>query len=477
MRSVDFISQDFFEHLHDPEGTRLPEDALGHGALAETLLRAATSLPPGTVIALQGAWGRGKTDVLARVAARTWPLDKQDLPPGIADGALWINPWQYGTPDLLTPLVAELVKRARSRARFDTEALRRGARTIIEAGISFGMKAAAVVLPVAGGIAEAAQEPMDKLVGALFDGPGEKVDVDPVAAMGRRFRELVEVLVPPPEAALGARLLICIDDLDRCLPDRQVALLQAFRFLLSAQAPVTFLVALDPVLVREAVRTHYRGAQFDVDRYLDKLFELRVNLPGVAEPSLAKVIGGHLRRELQVDGRPSTMRVLATTVLGFPAEDLAEELRVLLSKSGLANPRIIRRLMDRLHLFCVARGSQKLNLPPVSGMAPAHLVAVWLIVCDRWPAVRNAVQDAGFGERWREIRSMYLDYVQFVGDPVTRPQALDLAEHKARRWLVPSPVDAPALIALLETAPVLEGSREVVVALEAFDQALVAAGL
>ena len=59
----DFVSQGTLD-----TGLDLPPDALGHDDLARAIIYKAVHLPPGSVIAVQGSWGRGKTDVLARVA-------------------------------------------------------------------------------------------------------------------------------------------------------------------------------------------------------------------------------------------------------------------------------------------------------------------------------------------------------------------------------------------------------------------------
>src|ERR1035438_8226750 len=103
---ADFISQGFFE-----TGGVLPEDALGHDALALRILDRVRSMDPGSGIAIQASWGHGKTDVLARMAASTYGLDQKLDASRIAPKALWLNPWQYDDPNLLTPLVIALLGR------------------------------------------------------------------------------------------------------------------------------------------------------------------------------------------------------------------------------------------------------------------------------------------------------------------------------------------------------------------------------
>jgi hypothetical protein len=75
-------------------------DALQHQRLAATAIAHMEGLPVGAVISIQGSWGRGKTDVLAcahTILAARSATDNQPEP-------LWLNPWQYGTPDLIRPV-------------------------------------------------------------------------------------------------------------------------------------------------------------------------------------------------------------------------------------------------------------------------------------------------------------------------------------------------------------------------------------
>ncbi len=53
--------------VNDGPGAELVKDALSHDSFADAVLRHGYALPQSSVIALQGPWGRGKTDVLRRI--------------------------------------------------------------------------------------------------------------------------------------------------------------------------------------------------------------------------------------------------------------------------------------------------------------------------------------------------------------------------------------------------------------------------
>ena len=391
----DFLSQASF----DADTVSLPPDALGHERQARRIIGFARQLPPGAVIALQGTWGRGKTDVLARLAQVTYQPER---PPGVVDRAVWINPWQYGTPDLLTPVVLRLQDRARTRGGAALEASKIHGPTVIRAGLGFGAKAGAMLGIPGAPLLEAAAPAAAHAFGALTaDDPG-----DPVAQMGDAFRQLVDAACPPEIRGVGGRVFILVDDLDRCLPERQVALLQALRFLVSAGASATFVVAMDPDLAKEGVRAFYRTDDFDAERYLDKMFDLRVDIPPLSDAMLQALIDGECRRPVLADH--------GEIALGLKVQDAAGALAV----PDLRNPRLVSKVFTKLR-FLRAAGA----LPAVSGEQAVLCLAVF----ERWPEVRAAMDVASPREiaLWADGNSFGTNTDAFLEDlPLSRSLAL-----------------------------------------------------
>ncbi len=386
----DFVSQGTLD-----QGAAPVPDALGHDQTARAILHKAVFLPPGAVMAVQGSWGRGKTDVLTRVAALVRDAEQHGLPSGLIADALWINPWQYGTPDLLTPLVLSMLGRLPDEKKRNDRRLRKVAESLLRAGLNFGLKALTTGVP----ILSMAADPVDKMVAGLFEAAGmkgesDRPDPDPVSVMGERFRELSQALLEAKQRAPDARLLVCIDDLDRCLPDRQVALLEAVRFLISSGAPVTFLIALDPVLARQAILTHYRTDVFDPDRYLDKMFDLRINLPSIGG-QIQGLVRHHMDREMRALGHTMKIRDAMSSLLSSNGpEELEKAALTALAVPDLANPRVVRRIFDRLYLLSVSRSADKLRPLLLNGSKEHQQLLAWLGVAERFPAVRSAAQAA-----------------------------------------------------------------------------------
>lgn len=375
------------------------QDALDHTTFASRIVDDLIDMPPGSVISVQGAWGRGKTDIVARAYDLVRQRPAHPMP-------VWINPWQYGTPDLIRPLVLEILRRLATDKRDWSERLRRAARTLLRAGNAMLFKAVSVVAPV-GDIIAAGEKQVDDLLAGLFqDRDHSTTDPDPVFAMALRFRELVTEYLLGSENPDG-RLVICVDDLDRCLPDHQIAMLEAIHFLTGADANCSFLIALDPALVKQAAQAHYQTRGFDSEQYLNKLFDLRLNLPAVTRENLGHLVQSELEQSFPLGSR-TTRRDVMQSAFQVEPQVLADAFHDVFRTPELCNPRLIRRIMERVTLLCrrVADGKDaRLN-----GAESTRATALWCALAERWPAVRLSLQmaeDEGGVDSWRWNLELY----------------------------------------------------------------------
>ena len=81
----------------------------------------------------------------------------------------------------------------------------------------------------------------------------------------------------------GNRLIIFIDELDRCKPDYAVRLLERIKHYFT-QENITFVFSINMEQLQHTIKKYY-GNDFDVFRYLDRFFDLKITLPA---PNLAK---------------------------------------------------------------------------------------------------------------------------------------------------------------------------------------------
>jgi len=75
----------------------------------------------------------------------------------------------------------------------------------------------------------------------------------------------------------GNRLVVFIDELDRCKPSFAVHLLEQIKHYLCDDR-ITFVISVNLEELQHTIK-HYYGGAFDACRYLDRFFDLRISLP------------------------------------------------------------------------------------------------------------------------------------------------------------------------------------------------------
>jgi len=138
----------------------------------------------------------------------------------------------------------------------------------------------------------------------------------------------------------GRRLVVFVDDLDRCLPEDAVAAIEAIKLFLYEKGCV-FVLGMDPAVVERGIGVRYKNIMpktseehgalsFDPADYLDKVIQVPFRIPPLARDQVR-----HLLAQLQPH---DTSGVIAT------ASDL-------LLRTVPPNPRTLKRVLNVLILF------------------------------------------------------------------------------------------------------------------------------
>jgi hypothetical protein len=225
------------------------------------------------------------------------------------------------------------------------------------------------------------------------------------------------------------RIVLYVDDLDRCPPGRVVEVLEAIHLLLAVRLFVV-VVAVDPRWLLQALTTHYRGLLRDTDgdaareeelwrstplHYLEKIFQVPFTLSPLDTPRYERFVDGLLARPAPpkppdarppvepvaraggtADGRhaPASGRVAAPTtpwhvipradvpvrLPGAPRteqidplllEDVEHEFVKLLGPPLLTSPRSTKRLLNSYGLLLSLEGPDGRRAIVVAPPAPA----------------------------------------------------------------------------------------------------------
>lgn len=193
-----------------------------------------------------------------------------------------------------------------------------------------------------------------------------------IASLRQTFEEILE--------GLNIKLVVLVDDLDRCMPDTAISTLEAMRLLLFLPR-TAFIIAADEKMIRSAVRSHFSNIQIDdelVTSYFDKLIQVPLRVPrlGVSEVKAYLILlfaeqavkKGNFTQEVLDEAREKILNAVKKPWLGglkqqsiteafgtFSSSlekqiDIAEQLaHIMATTEQLAgNPRLIKRFLNNL---------------------------------------------------------------------------------------------------------------------------------
>ena len=182
---------------------------------------------------------------------------------------------------------------------------------------------------------------------------------------------------------LKVKLVVLVDDLDRCLPETAISTLEAMRLLLFVEQ-TAFIIAADEQMIRNGVRAHFNGVELSdelVTSYFDKLIQVPIKIPhlGIAEVKVYIVLlfmelevkRNGVRQEAFLEAQNKLSKLLnkaweddvtAEKIEGVFDDDtertmkeyvaIADQLAgILVSADNIkGNPRLIKRLLNALEI-------------------------------------------------------------------------------------------------------------------------------
>jgi KAP-like P-loop domain-containing protein len=247
------------------------EDLLGFDAVAEVVTRVVTSggLDPVTV-GIHSAWGGGKSTALNLIAARLQRVGHIVV--------VRIDPWEFeNTEDLRGTLIAQVLNELESRIKKDIAEPSVRDRAIAKLNdlrqrIAWGRVAQVLVTS-----AVRLSPDIPGLVEALTPKPRDDGDGEGPQGMAG-FRDQFGSLMT--EVGGITKVVVLVDDLDRCLPPTIMGTLEAIKLFLSVKK-MAFVIAADEDLIRAAIDVQMEGAAKGgfAKLYTEKIVQLPVSLP------------------------------------------------------------------------------------------------------------------------------------------------------------------------------------------------------
>lgn len=250
-------------------------------------------------IGVSGAWGTGKSSMIKLIRSALEERSKGDN-----GGFVFVefNAWLYQGYDdaraaLLEVIATKLAKEAKKRKTGTKKAQEllgrvnwlRAAKLTASSALALSLG-----LPPLGLAGEALQ-----LGKTFLEGQADEQTVAEVADVAKKTSSGAATLFkstpdssPPKEinairesfeqtlSKMGVRLVVLIDDLDRCLPPTTISTLEAIRLFLFLEN-TAFVIAADDTMIKHAVRRHFEGVDDDtlVTNYFDKLIQVPIRVP------------------------------------------------------------------------------------------------------------------------------------------------------------------------------------------------------
>lgn len=262
-------------------------DKLDRASLAHQLTALVDRIDEPITIALDGGWGSGKSFFL-----KLW-VGEHKAKGGKAH-LIYFDAFENDfLDDPLVGLVGAITEpeEAKHWTKKATESLRKWTWILAKPAAKIGLAVAAHgATVVAGAVADVAIDATASELGASMDQFWAKEDGKRAAMKG--FRAALTALTAPDETGTPTqKIVLIIDELDRCRPDYALSMLETIKHFFGVPG-VHFVLGVKMAALEKSVEARY-GSGMGATDYLQKFVHLQVSLPrGTlqgedAEPALA----------------------------------------------------------------------------------------------------------------------------------------------------------------------------------------------
>lgn len=352
-------------------------------------------VPAQYTVGLYGPWGTGKSSILLSLQSKF--ANQKNVTAVVFDA------WRHErTKNLLGPLLYTL------KNAFDKQGTKSVAWTRIFGGMEFQAFGFGFRVPAEADRSEAAAGAVEAYMDA----------VDALVKLGKHLAD-------------DHRIVVMVDDLDRCSPNRVIEVVEAIRLLMDVPGFV-FVLAIDYDVLISAVRSSY--PQTDPHRFVEKIVQVPFRIPSIKTGS-----DGYLTDV--VDGWSDLRSVWFDGV-----EDI--EIQSIIGLALRDNPRQIKRMLNS---YMVARHIDWEGIAGSRDKAGVLLASLALQL--RWPEefeelsadVRRYLRGPGVGvpgallaavpiyATWEKLSEIEdenaLDFAEFLGNHLKRDLPLRIVDN------------------------------------------------
>lgn len=326
--------------FNDSPFSNIQHDALNFDAYAEVIYESILGTQTPCTIGIFGEWGMGKTSMMN--------MAKKNIDDEHAHISVWFNAWQYENEEhTIVPLIATIIKELKKRKDEIENSISTYESSQQKESIEKKLKEKSWLDRVHNALRSVASGVSVELSGDVpLLGEGK------IAFNGKdmvsRYDELMKDAILEKSLYFDAyekmeelsceetqeKIVIFIDDLDRCLPDKAVKLLENIKLFLS-QKGFVFVLGIAREVVEGYLQKRY-DEEFGVssthgNKYLDKIVQIPIVIPTHSQSidnlsaKMFEKIG---------DGLDENLQQILSTIL----------------KQSDGNPRTLTRLINRIKI-------------------------------------------------------------------------------------------------------------------------------
>jgi len=239
------------------------EDGLGFDDYADILLELIGNFDVRSplTIGIHGRWGSGKTSLMRMVEAK-FEDDKKVK-------TIWFNAWAYGRDEpiglaLLQQILIEFQKE---------EGLKEKGKTLLGNVVKLGTDA--LLRKITMITLEEAKEIFENSIGLKSTLRGD-------------FEAAIDECLED-----GGRLVVFIDDLDRCLPEKTIEILEVIKLFLDVPKCI-FVIGVEKEVIEKGIEVRYKSKEQELpisgQDYIEKIIQIPFSLPPIREDDMAAFI-------------------------------------------------------------------------------------------------------------------------------------------------------------------------------------------
>lgn len=354
------------------------KDYLGfevHANLIKGLVDEPGMLP--ITIGVFGDWGSGKSSIMETLKVRYDEEHKADK----SIVCLQFNGWIFeGYDDAKAALISSILECFQDRKSFGQKTVNKarklaksvnwmrvlgfGVRNIASPLISASLTGGASLAPQIftwfqnlisdpKQIAEKIKDVDIEEIRKKYFKENPSISIEEQYQMVRQFRSDFKELL---DEAKIRKLIILIDDLDRCLPDRIIDNLEAIKLFLNVEN-TAFVIGADPRIVRDAIRHRYKELIYrDVNSengrvvidYLEKLIQIPYTLPKLSDSEVETYITLLFCEDLLDDNE---LEAVHDAFKEFRIKDRYSIFGVEQVTSAITDPTTIKKLTEQIGLI------------------------------------------------------------------------------------------------------------------------------